>query len=179
MKMKYNHFLFASLVAICFIFAAVNANADEFKQDVRDHELTIAPGEIEIVSGETEVIDIKIRNTDEDKIFIKLEASGVPESWFSFKNEKQLFNIGPGAAENTKLAVHIPEGRIDEYNIKITARNPDTNVEVIKILKIETLPPKDKGMSGIPIFPLAEQPILLFLDIVHLVFNGIMNLIGL
>jgi len=138
--------------------------------------LIINPIEAKITSGKNSVINIEIQNTDEEKIFIKLEAEGIPESWISY--EKQLFNIEQGAIENTKLSIHIPEGRIEDYNVKIIARNPETNVEVIKILKIEVLPPKDKSMSGIPIFPLAEQPMLLLLDIIHLIFNGIVNFIS-
>ncbi|ODS37010.1 hypothetical protein BEH94_08150 [Candidatus Altiarchaeales archaeon WOR_SM1_SCG] len=178
--MKYNNFLFAIGAVICFIILTA-ANANEIKVGVTDHKLIINPEETKIISGDSGIIDIKIQNYDKNKIFIKLEADGLPEPlftapWFSF--EKQLFYIEPGETKETKLTIHIPEGRIEDYNVKIIARNPDTGVEVIKTLKIETLPPKDKGMSGIPIFPPAEQPVLLLLDMVHLVVNGIANIIS-
>lgn len=184
--MKYNNFLFASLVVICFIFAALNANvkvnANEFGAVVSDHELIITPTDTTVISGKNAVVNIKIKNTDEEKIFIKLETEGIPTSWptswVSYENEIQLFHINPDASENTKLIIHIPEGRIGDYEVKVITRNPDTKVEVIKTLKVAALPPKDKGMSGLPIFPLAQQPTLLLLDIIHLILNGIVNVVS-
>ena len=169
--MKYNNPLLVSLIIILIFTVISNVNADELKAVVTAHSLILTPSETEIISGEDAVIDIEIQNTFHENILIKLDVKDIPESWISY--ERQLFDIDSGAIESTKLKIHIPEGRIGSYNIKIIAKNLDTNIEVIKILKIEALPPKDKGMSGIPIFPLAEQPILLLLDIIANVISGI------
>jgi uncharacterized membrane protein len=175
MKMKYTNFLIASGIITCLVFFVLSVSSDEFKAPVSEHKLTISPDQARIISGENVVINVEIKNTDDDKIFIKLGAKDVPESWITY--EKQLFNLEAGESGNTKMNIHIPEGRIGDYSVSVIAKNPETNVEVAKTLKIEALPPKDKGMSGIPIFPPAEQPILLLIDALYLLINGIASLL--
>jgi len=170
--MKFNHLLFAGIIVIC-LFTATNTGADDMDAAVSNHNLIVYPYETTIVSGENAVINVKIQNTDEYKIIIKLDAGGVPDSWINYKTH--LFTVLPASEENANVTVHIPAGRIGTYNVKIITRNPDTGVEVVKNVKIEALPPEDRGMSGIPIFPLAEQPILLILDIITLIVNGIIS----
>lgn len=169
--MKYINFLIALGVISCLVFSALSVSSDVFNAPVSGHKLTINPESARIISGDNVIINVEIKNTGDDKIFIKLDAKGVPESWITY--DKQLFNLEAGESGNTKVIVHVPDGRIGDYGVDVVAKNPETNVEVAKTLKIEALPTRDRGMSGIPIFPPAEQPVLLLIDMLHQLVNGI------